>query len=288
MANADRLMTMFEANQRRRAIRSQGFVQAPADPLLAPAGDRPMVAGFAETPRVAVAHARPPSSSGDCARVSAGRDGELVCFLADVSGHGPDAAALARDLEARFSALPWRSSGVSLTALNQIVNATWQPDRFASAICFAFDTWTGRGTVAVAGQLPPIVKRGTEARPLQTVPGPALGLVPDHQYTETEFFLAPEDALVAVTDGITDPLATTSDLLGMRKAIHLLGLVPLEPHQICACLLTAAAQQGFPDDATILVAVHRPHEIAQVDRPSLALKRRRAGESRRTSRTTAV
>ena len=231
-----------------------------------------MTISYASTSRLAVAHARHPSASGDCARVSAGRDGQLVCFLADVSGHGPEAAALARDLEARFAAVEWRACGATLTALNQMVNATWQPDQFASAVCFAFDTWTGRGTVAVAGQLPPIVKRGMDTRPLPAVRGPALGLVTDHAYSETEFFLAPDDVLVAVTDGITDPLATASDVLGMRRAIHLLGLVPPEPNQICASLLAAAAQQGFRDDATILVAMHRPYELADMGRSAGVLK----------------
>lgn len=212
---------------------------------------------------MAIAHARPSWTSGDCARVAAGRGGETVCFLGDVAGHGPEAAALARDLEARVARLAGiLPCGALLGALNAALETSWPTDRFVSAVCFAYDVWTGRGSVAVAGQLPPFIKRLVGTRPLDVVSGPALGLVPGQRYRQNEFFLAPGDILVAVTDGVTDALATSRDLLGVAAAADVVEGAAADPNQICAALLEAAGEHGLRDDATILVAAHRPFEAA--------------------------
>jgi serine phosphatase RsbU (regulator of sigma subunit) len=191
-----------------------------------------------------------------------GQGGRLVCFLGDVAGHGPSAARLARDLEDRVSRLAATlSCGALLTELNAALAATWEVGLFASAVCFSLDTWSGQGSVAAAGQLPPIVKGGTGARPLPATPGPGLGLVAGHRYLETEFFLAVGDMVVAVTDGITDALASPSDVLGLGAAIRFVETTPAIPNQICVSLLTAAAAVGLRDDATILVAEHQPFDL---------------------------
>ena len=44
--------------------------------------------------------------------------------------------------------------------------------------------------------------------------GAALGIMPDQGYAETTVDLDPQDAIVLVTDGITDPLGTASSPLG--------------------------------------------------------------------------
>lgn len=217
--------------------------------------------GFSSLSRVAIARARPSASSGDCARVASGRGGETVCFLGDVAGHGPQAAALARDLEARVARLVGiLPCGALLSALNSALETCWPTDRFVSAVCFSYDAWTGHGSVAVAGQLPPLIKRIASTCPLDVLAGPALGLLPRQRYRQSEFFLAPGDILVAVTDGVTDALATSRDVLGVDGAARVVDRAAAEPNDICASLLEAAGAQGFRDDATIVVAAHRPFE----------------------------
>lgn len=222
-----------------------------------------MLSSFVSIPRVAIAHASTPESSGDLARVTIGRGGETVCFLGDVAGHGPLAAALARDLERQVaqSTAGTTSPGALLRRLNAQIEATWPTDRFVSAVCFSFDGWTGRGRIAVAGQLPPIVSRPQGARPLDVSPGPGLGIVPDAAYPEVDFFLAPGDVVVATTDGITDALASPSDLLGLGTLSQLVDCLSTVPNQICAALLDRAGRGGFRDDATVLVARHQPFEL---------------------------
>jgi serine phosphatase RsbU (regulator of sigma subunit) len=106
-----------------------------------------------------------------------------------------------------------------------------------------------------------------------------LGLVAGYRYIETEFFLAPGDILIAMTDGVTDALASASDLLGLEAATRLLEAMPAAPNRICASLLTAAGAGGFRDDATILVAEHRPFEVRDSARLTAVLCPREASHA---------
>ncbi len=223
-----------------------------------------MISSFVSIPRIAVAHAGAPESSGDFARVTIGRGGRTVCFLGDVAGHGPLAALLARDLERQVARLAGTmSSAALLEMLNTQIEATWPADRFVAAVCFSFDSWSGRGEVAVAGQLPPIVKRASGTGPIAVSSGPCLGATRAGGYVASDLFLAPGDAVVATTDGITDPLASRSDLLGLAAAARIVDGAQPTPNGICAALLDGAIEAGLRDDATILVAVHRPFDLEQ-------------------------
>jgi len=57
---------------------------------------------------------------------------------------------------------------------------------------------------------------------------------------------------VAVTDGITDPFATESDLLGLAAPARRLDRAPAAVADVCASLLSATRQIGLRDDATVL------------------------------------
>ena len=63
---------------------------------------------------------------------------------------------------------------------------------------------TGRAEIASAGHLGPFVKRAAGiAEELPHTVGLALGILSAQVYQETSVELAPQDALVLVTDGIT-------------------------------------------------------------------------------------
>jgi serine phosphatase RsbU (regulator of sigma subunit) len=207
----------------------------------------------ASQPRIAIGRANDGGPSGDCARVFFRRHGMALCFLGDVAGHDAEAARLARELEALVSAAAdWMAPGALLSWLNAELEATWPPDLFVSAICLSFDAETGRGTAALAGQLPPIVRGPWMTSTLDVTPGPPLGILADERYPEGEFGLRPGELLVAVTDGITDPLASDADLLGMTALAQLVERAPADPHEVCASLLRAAGRAGVRDDATVL------------------------------------
>ena len=67
--------------------------------------------------------------------------------------------------------------------------------------------------------------------------GVPLGLVAGERYEEVGLRLGPEDALVLVTDGITDPLATDGDPLGEAALARLLERAPRLSLGMCEALL---------------------------------------------------
>jgi serine phosphatase RsbU (regulator of sigma subunit) len=208
---------------------------------------------------IAIAQADAPERSGDCAQVVSRWDGRALFFVGDVAGHDARAALLARQIDARVCDLAGRTGpGALLTALNGAVAASWPPDLFVSAVCFSLDPVTGAGTIAVAGQLPPIVKGLLSSAPVDVQGGPPLGVVAAHVYVERGIDLAAHELLVAVTDGVTDPLATRQDLLGLSALAQIVDHAPPDPTGVCAALLRAARRAGLHDNATV-VAAAPPH-----------------------------
>ena len=67
-----------------------------------------------------------------------------------------------------------------------------------------------------------------------------LGLLPGETYDEISLELDPDDALILVTDGITDPLSTSSDALGESGLLRRLRDAP----HITAGICEAPARRG--------------------------------------------
>jgi len=212
----------------------------------------PAIAYTQET-RIAIGRAKPGAASGDCAHVVRRRDDEVLCFLGDVSGHGPRAAEHARDLEPRVRELAeWMSPGPLLATLNGALEAAWPTDMFVSAVCFAVDLQTGRAKIALAGQMPPLVRSRSSTCWLKMNAGAALGALRNQGYPERELVLGVDDLLVAATDGVTDPLATEMDVLGFAAMARIVRGASPDPGNICASMLGAAGRSGHADDATVL------------------------------------
>ena len=186
-----------------------------------------------------------------------------MCFLGDVAGHDERAASLAQELETLVSSrADWMTPGFLLSRLNSDLEAVWPSDVFVSAVCFSFDSRTGRGSIALAGQLPPLVRTARTTCAIDVVAGAPLGVLADERYHEREFGLRGGDLLVAVTDGITDPLASRMDHLGMAALAQLVERTPPEPEEICASLLEEAGRSGLHDDATVLAFAPALHGVA--------------------------
>ena len=70
-------------------------------------------------------------------------------------------------------------------------------------------------------------------------------------YAETRIELDSEDAIVLVTDGITDPLGTASSPLGQAGLLTELARARPSAESICAALLRAT--EPIDHDATVVV-----------------------------------
>jgi serine phosphatase RsbU (regulator of sigma subunit) len=209
---------------------------------------------------MAIAQVGVTTGSGDCIHVVAQADRKALFFLADVAGHDARAARFARDLDVMVSRVAGSMDpGALLTTLNAAIEPNWPPDLFVSAVCFSLDQRTGRGSIAVAGQLPPIVKGPSSTSIVAVQSGPPLGVVAGQTYEERPLELAAGEVLVATTDGVTDRLAAEDDLLGLSRLSRIVDDGPAAPRETCAALLQAARRVGLMDDATILAVAPASH-----------------------------
>jgi serine phosphatase RsbU (regulator of sigma subunit) len=203
---------------------------------------------------VAAKQSVPAGNGGDFFEVIQQRDGRVAVVVADVCGNGPSAAAPVSGLRwiLRQEIARGAAPGTVLAALNDWMFQQRADDSFVTAVCVRVDAVAGLCEIASAGHLGPFVKRaGGDAEDLPRAAGLALGILPAQLYPETTVELGPEDAMVLVTDGITDRLATAHDQLGQQALLERLARARLGSESICSALLGAEARAT--EDATVLV-----------------------------------
>lgn len=196
----------------------------------------------------------PLGHGGDFFEIVQHREGHVFVLVADVCGNGPRAAVPVSRLRwlLRQHLARGEEPRAVLSVLNDAIVATDDPDLFVTAVCAQIDPLSGAVTVASAGHLGPFIKRaGGDAEEMVTAAGPALGIMSDQIYAETRIELEPEDAIVLVTDGITDPLGTASSPLGQVGFLAELARAHPSAESICAALLRATGH--IEHDATVVV-----------------------------------
>ncbi len=204
---------------------------------------------------------------GDFYDVIAREDGfDLV--VGDVTGKGAPAAALtglARHTlrtAARYEARP---SGVLAVLNDALAGERGASGRYCT-VAFARVRVLPEGglhaTVAVGGHPLPIVLRGGgRAEPVGR-PGSILGWVADPTVHDVEVALAPGEALVLYTDGVSEA-RTPDGLLGdERLAAVLESTAGMPAGAIASRLERAALQYGNPRDDVALVVVRGEPEAA--------------------------
>ncbi len=193
-------------------------------------------------------------SSGDFFEVLQHRDGRVSTVMADVCGNGPTAAlvvALVRPVLQR-SLAHGEAPAMVLQAMNDWFARQTMDDMFATAVAVRIDSASGRIEIASAGHLGPFIRRASgKVEVLAQSANVPLGILPGHVYGEMSMHLQPHDALVLVTDGITDPLSTTSDPLGEGELLRCLARAPHGTEDICHALLADGVSTRH--DATVLV-----------------------------------
>ncbi|HEV3030168.1 MAG TPA: PP2C family protein-serine/threonine phosphatase [Polyangia bacterium] len=174
--------------------------------------------------------------------------------VADVCGNGAAAAQVAARIRPflHHSLARGESPGRVLAALNEALVDEGLPDRFVTAVAVRVDVLTGLVEIACAGHLGPFVRQSSgRVQAIDRATGVPRGLVPGERYEEIRVRLQPEDALVLVTDGITDPLSSADDPLGEAAFALLLERAPRVTLDLCEMLLLDGAPTR--DDATVLV-----------------------------------
>jgi serine phosphatase RsbU (regulator of sigma subunit) len=143
---------------------------------------------------------------GDFYDVVEAADGTVEMMIGDVSGHGPDEAALGVALR-----IAWRTlvlSGIEpaerLRRLDQILDAERAEDHiFATLSCVTLSPDRGRARVTRAGHPGLMLRAGGSVEWLEVPGGPALGILPGSEWPQHELAL-PDGGweMVLFTDGL--------------------------------------------------------------------------------------
>ena len=191
-------------------------------------------------------------------------DGRWGILIADVSGHGAPAAVLMAITQsiAHFyhDQGPSAPAHEMLAFLNNTLcrRYTQYSSHFVTAFYALYDPVRRRIEYACAGHNPPRLCRAGAISGLDEGRGLPLGVTPEAPYRDVETLLAPGDVLVFYTDGITEAMNASSELLGLERLDTTLQGCQGNAQETLAAMLEdlAAFTGGAPpnDDRTVLVA----------------------------------
>jgi serine phosphatase RsbU (regulator of sigma subunit) len=231
------------------------------DALLPPA--MPRIAGLELAARYQVADADVEIGGDfyDVIRVGPATWGLVV---GDVCGRGPDAAALTGLVRhtLRTAVLTDDGPSVALRQTNEAMISQIDDARFCTAAYLRVDLAEGRTVVAAssAGHPRPALVRADGTVELLECGGTLLGVVPEPELIDLEVELAPGDAIVLYTDGVTEARDGASQFGDGRLVDTLASLAGRSAEAIASGLDEAvlAFRGAAHDDTAILVARAAP------------------------------
>ena len=190
-------------------------------------------------------------------------NGDLVAFLADVSGHGLPASILMGRLKTavRTALLdagecePKATMPLLLSRLNTVLPQVKEPTSFATFTGFRLGS-DGNIFCALAAS-PPIVHWHALAQCISRFEEPQypVGLLPLSQFNGFALDAAAGDLFVVATDGILEVADKRGEEFGVERLNDVIAAGPQDPlPQLAARILTAARSFGRQlDDQTLLL-----------------------------------
>lgn len=206
-------------------------------------------------------------------------DDKLAVFIGDISGKGVAAALLMARIssELRVAALALVEPAAVLTAMNEAILGSGQPELFFTAVYFTFDVKTGEIVLCNAGHPTPYWCRSNGMmQPVVEGAGSAIGILETPAFEATSFVLPHGDSLVLYTDGVVEAVDARGALYGSeRLEACLRQLTSTRPNEIADRILRSveayAIDVADADDLTLFVC-HR-----SMNRTASMQPRRRSG-----------
>lgn len=206
---------------------------------------------------------------GDFLDIVQTSDGLVHAVIGDVSGHGPDEAALGVCLR-----ITWRALLMAghrdielLDLLEQVlVVERGRPEMFATCLTVTLDLKGGTAKVFLAGHHEPLLTDGTKTEPVLAKHGMALGIAPGRRrWHPTTVTLEESGALFLYTDGLIEGHAGAGPArLGAAGLVDLLTRASTVGHDTGALLdhVIGAARDldlgRHSDDLAILHLAWKP------------------------------
>ncbi len=191
--------------------------------------------------------------------------------LGDVSGKGISAAllmaAIQSALRAQFydgfadcqgSSLGQSSTAQVVDRLNRQLYANTPQEKYVTFFFAIYDARTRNLSYTNAGHLPPILFRDGKVDFLRTG-GTVVGLFPAMKYEVGEIQLAPNDLILAYTDGITEPENTFGEEFGEARLLDVTKrMLNVSPEVLAEAIYRSVDEwTGSPelqDDMTVVLA----------------------------------
>ncbi len=190
------------------------------------------------------------------------KDGRILLWIADATGHGASAALLTTLAKLLFhhGSMEHGAPAAIMQAVNNDFRTIFGARSFMTAMCVALEPGTGRAGVVGAGHPPLLISRKSGATESISSATPPLGLIKHAQFTETIVDLAAGDAFVLYTDGLLGAVKVGRARLTPAQLGQMLDASAPNAEALLARLLNRAApdheEKAFTDDLAAL-AVRR-------------------------------
>jgi PAS domain S-box-containing protein len=183
-------------------------------------------------------------------------------IIGDVSGKGPEAAAIAGLARhtLRALAIQERSPRRLLTSLHETLLRGEANGEFCTVCCALLQT-TERGaklSIACGGHPPPIIRRADGAVEAANCAGPLLGMPVELAFVEQAVELGPGDMVVMYTDGVTEAHHRNQPLFGEERLIDVIRAgadVDLVADGILAAVSAYGPAEPRDDVAVVVVQI---------------------------------
>ena len=186
-------------------------------------------------------------------------------LIADVTGKGIPAALLMADVRALLHAAADNADGPAdaLTRVNRILVDERATSLFVSAALLAVDVDSGEVRYASAGHESPLVARAAGRVDRLDAAGPILGAFADATFAEEGSVIAPGDAVLLYTDGLTEARDAARRFYGEAPLLATLGSACGRSAEairdsLVADVLAFRGEAPAFDDLTLLVVERRP------------------------------
>src|SRR5881296_2186155 len=190
------------------------------------------------------------------------KDGRILFWIADGTGHGAAAALLTTLAKLLFHHGSVEHDGPArvMEAVNNDFRRVFGARSFMTAMCVAVDPATGRATVVGAGHPPLLIARRSGATEAIASVVPPLGLIEHPEFTETIVDLKPGDTFLLYTDGLFGSRKGKQPRLTPQRLEKMLDHTAPSAEALLGRILTEAApakgEEALPDDLAAL-AVRR-------------------------------
>jgi len=157
------------------------------------------------------------SVGGDLYDVIPMPDASWIVYVADVAGKGLPAALFMAALSAKIRSIAPLHSEVDklLANVNKEMHALMSDDGFfATMVLCKYWPRSGRVQTARAGHPYPLWVFNQGLRELPKLDGIPIGVEFETEYGKTEFVLSPGEAVLLITDGVTEAANRESELFG--------------------------------------------------------------------------